>query len=328
MRFGPMSLNAAQGGVLAHSLIAGGARLRKGTVLTEEDVAVLAAAGIDKVIVAMLDPGDVDENQAAERLAKALVPDPEAAHLRVAPASTGRVNIYADQPGLLEIDAGKIHAANAISPMITIATPPPWQRLGLRGMAATVKIISYAVPGPDIEVAAKAARAVLSLRPPVYDTAGFIQTVLAPGEAPAQKTTQDRLARLAVSLEAPVLVQHEVRALSDAIQAQVADVIFILTASATSDIQDTAPAALVRAGGEVVAFGMPVDPGNLLFYGRLGAKHVIGLPGCARSPALNGADWILERVLCGVEVTQADIAGMGVGGLLKEIPSRPRPREG
>ena len=55
---------------------------------------------------------------------------------------------------------------------------------------------------------------------------------------------------------------------------------------------------------------------------------MIGLPGCARSPALNGADWVLERILCGVPVTPADITGMGVGGLLKEIPQRGRLREG
>jgi molybdenum cofactor cytidylyltransferase len=63
-----------------------------------------------------------------------------------------------------------------------------------------------------------------------------------------------------------------------------------------------------------------------LFLGALGSKPVIGLPGCARSPALNGADWILERVICGIPVGADDIAAMGVGGLLKEIPTRPRPR--
>jgi len=72
---------------------------------------------------------------------------------------------------------------------------------------------------------------------------------------------------------------------------------------------------------------MPVDPGNLLVLGRIGDRPVIGLPGCARSPALNGADWVLERVACGVPVTSADIAAMGVGGLLKEIPTRPQPRD-
>jgi molybdenum cofactor cytidylyltransferase len=73
---------------------------------------------------------------------------------------------------------------------------------------------------------------------------------------------------------------------------------------------------------------MPVDPGNLLFLGHRGDTPVIGLPGCARSSALNGADWVLSRVICGVDVTPRDIAGMGVGGLLKEIVTRPQPRRG
>ena len=73
---------------------------------------------------------------------------------------------------------------------------------------------------------------------------------------------------------------------------------------------------------------MPVDPGNLLFLGHLGEAPVIGLPGCVRSPALNGADWVLERVACAVPVSAADISAMGVGGLLKEIPTRPQPRAG
>ena len=102
--------------------------------------------------------------------------------------------------------------------------------------------------------------------------------------------------------------------------------VLILTSSATSDIHDTAPAALRLAGGQVSRFGMPVDPGNLLFLGSLKDKPVIGLPGCARSPALNGADWVLSRVACGVACDGDSFAEMSVGGLLKEIPTRPQPR--
>ena len=73
---------------------------------------------------------------------------------------------------------------------------------------------------------------------------------------------------------------------------------------------------------------MPVDPGNLLFLGDLTGCPVIGLPGCARSPALNGADYVLARVAAGIAVSDDDIAGMAIGGLLKEIPQRGRLREG
>ena len=73
---------------------------------------------------------------------------------------------------------------------------------------------------------------------------------------------------------------------------------------------------------------MPVDPGNLMMLGRLGDASVIGVPSCARSPKVNGFDWVLARVLAGLEVTAGDVMGMGVGGLLQEIASRPAPREG
>ena len=72
---------------------------------------------------------------------------------------------------------------------------------------------------------------------------------------------------------------------------------------------------------------MPVDPGNLSLIAELEGHPVIGIPSCAGSPKLNGFDWILQRLTADVAVTSADVAAMGVGGLLKEIPSRPQPRE-
>ena len=73
---------------------------------------------------------------------------------------------------------------------------------------------------------------------------------------------------------------------------------------------------------------MPVDPGNLLVLGDVDGTPVIVAPGCARSPKVNGFDWVLDRMLAGLAVSAEDIAGMGVGGLLMEIPTRPQPREG
>jgi molybdenum cofactor cytidylyltransferase len=138
----------------------------------------------------------------------------------------------------------------------------------------------------------------------------------------------DRVAAFGLDLPPPVIVPHRVDALAQAVRDSDGDLIMILTGSATSDIMDVAPQAVVAAGGRVDRFGMPVDPGNLLFVGERAGVSVIGLPGCARAPALNGADWVLSRIICGVQVTGSDIAGMGVGGLLKEIPSRPQPRRG
>lgn len=103
--------------------------------------------------------------------------------------------------------------------------------------------------------------------------------------------------------------------------------VIVFGASAVCDAKDVIPAAIGLAGGKVTRVGMPVDPGNLLVVGDVGGKAVIGAPGCARSPRPNGFDWVLDRMLAGLEVGDREIAAMGVGGLLLEIESRPQPRE-
>jgi molybdenum cofactor cytidylyltransferase len=105
------------------------------------------------------------------------------------------------------------------------------------------------------------------------------------------------------------------------------DLLMVFGASAISDRRDVVPAGIEAAGGMVAHFGMPVDPGNLLLIGAIEGKPVVGLPGCARSPKFNGFDVVLQRLFAGLEVTADAIMGMGVGGLLSDIPSRPQPRE-
>lgn len=330
MRFGPVPVAQAEGGLLAYSLRMPGKALKKGHRLTEADLAELAGAGIAEVTVARLDPGDIAENEAAEALAKALVSGADG--LVLDPAFTGRVNIRADGPGVVQIDADAINALNAIDPMITLATVPPWQRVVKGTMAGTVKVISYAVAADALTRACDVGRGALSLRRPVIGAADLIVTQV-PGQ-PARRDDKGiaavagRLAALGAALATSRVVAHETEAVAEALAASRSGLVLILTASATSDARDVAPAALAEAGGRLIRFGMPVDPGNLLFIGDLADRPVIGLPGCARSPALNGADWVLERIVCGVPVGDADIAAMGVGGLLKEIPSRPQPRDG
>lgn len=325
MKFGPVPLTLAAGAILAHSVATPAGRLRKGRVLGAEDIAQIAGAGMEEVIVAALDPGDVTENDAARALAEALV----GGGVTLTDAFTGRVNVLADGPGVAVLDTSAIHAANAVHPMITIATVPPFQQMAGQGMLATVKIISYAVPQDALQAACAAARGALRLAQPMLRSATLIVTEIPGGPgAKGQAAIADRIAALGGSLEEVTSVPHQDAPLAEAIAQAQTDIVLILTGSATSDPDDVAPSALRAAGGTVERFGMPVDPGNLLFLGALGARPVIGLPGCARSPALNGADWVLARVMCGLTVTDADIAGMGVGGLLKEIPTRPQPRRG
>ncbi len=328
MKFGPVPVTCAAGAVLAHSVATTTGRLRKGRIITDKDIAEMQASGMIEVIVAQLESHDTHEDRAAAQLAKAIIGEGQG--VSVTTAFTGRVNLIADGAGVVVLDVAAIEAINAVHPMITIATVPPWQQMGPGGMIATIKIISYAVPQADLDQACAAAGdAALRLAQPMLRQATLIITEIPGGVGDKGRIAiASRLGALGVELVSLVMVEHDIHALSAAISEAEGELILILTGSATSDPDDIAPTAVRQAGGQVSRFGMPVDPGNLLFIGNLGDQHIIGLPGCARSPALNGADWVLSRVVCGIEVTPRDIAAMGVGGLLKEIPTRPHPRRG
>ncbi|UWQ48438.1 molybdopterin-binding protein [Leisingera caerulea] len=328
MRFGPVPLKDAEGAILAHSLQGASRKVAKGTVLTAEDLDDLDAAGYTELTVARLDPADLHEDAAAEALAHALVADPSAQGIRISGSGTGRVNLYATGAGLVRLDRDKLEAVNAVDPMITVATVPDYHRADAGGMLATIKIISYGVSADAIRRASEGAADAIRVLPPVLSSATLIETTVSEDTPPdkGRAAMAGRLHRMGLSLSARVLVPHQQDALAEAIAQAPGQLVLILTGSATSDSHDVAPQALRNAGGTVTRFGMPVDPGNLLFLGKHQDRVVIGLPGCARSPALNGADWVLERVICGLPVRSADIAAMGVGGLLKEIPTRPMPR--
>ena len=325
MIFGAVPPEEAEGAILAHSLRVGTGRMRKGRVLDAGDVAALCEAGIPEIWIARPEAGEVAEDEAATRLADAVA----GPGLRATRAATGRVNLHADGPGLIAVDAEAVYALNAVDPGITLATLPPLTRVAEGTMAATAKIIPYAVPGDALDRAADAGRGAMRLIRPALRSAHLIVTEV-PGapedrEGKGPRAVRGRVEALGGIMTVEV-VPHEIGPLGEALRASEAELLLILTGSATSDIHDVAPAAVVAVGGTIERFGLPVDPGNLLFLGALGGRPVIGLPGCARSPALNGADWVMERVICGVTVGSEDLAAMGVGGLLKESPVRGRPR--
>ncbi len=330
MKFGPVPVSDATGAILAHSVKVGDRKLRKGITLSPEHITELLKAGLTEVTVARLERGDCHEDEAAKLLAEALVPNPAQTNLRVTEAFTGRVNLLANGPGVAVLDTDALQRFNQVNPMITVATVPQYQQMSAGGMVATIKVISYAVPRSDVENAARQARDAIRFVVPAYQSAGLIVTEISGGPSNEKgiAAIRGRVEALGMDLSDVQVVPHRMDDLTAALSSISGQIVMILTGSATSDENDVAPASVRAAGGSVDRFGMPVDPGNLLFLGASGGRPVIGLPGCARSPALNGADWVLSRVACGIETTGADIASMGVGGLLKEIPTRPQPRAG
>ncbi|MBL6457863.1 molybdopterin-binding/glycosyltransferase family 2 protein [Belnapia sp. T6] len=333
MIFGPTPIEEARGAVLAHTVRLSGRVLKKGTVLDAAAISALQAGGHGNVIAARLEAGDVPEDEAADRLANALM-GPLLARSR---ASTGRVNLFADAAGLLVVDPTVVNRLNALDESLTVATLPSYVPVSAREMLATIKVIPFAVPGAVLEVAELLARS----GPPALAVHPFrpLKVGLVLSELPGVKesvmegaveATRDRVEGLCGTLLPPERVRHETQPIADALnrlRRAGAELLLVAGASAVVDRRDVGPAAIIRSGGAIDHFGMPVDPGNLICLGHIDEIPALVLPGCAKSPKLNGIDWVLQRLFAGLRVTPADVMGMGVGGLLKEMEARPLPRD-
>ncbi len=338
MKFGSVAIGEALGAVLAHSVKLEGGALKKGTVLGPAEIRRLAAAGIERVVAARLDADDVAEDVAAMRVAAALA----GAGVEVGGATTGRVNLYVREPGLLRLDPARIHAANRVHEGLTIATLLPDTPVEAGQMLATVKIIPYAVPAAALEkvIAALAGKPALRVAPWLGIRVALLMTRLeATSESVLTKmrgAVLGRLEPLGGRLVGEQVVLHEEAAVAGALRELLAaaerpQLLLVSGIAATVDRGDVVPAAVLAAGGRVLHAGMPVDPGNLLLLGELGDADgscpLIGIPTCARSPKLNGFDFVLRRYAAGEAVAREDIMAMGVGGLLTEIETRPMLRD-
>ena len=332
MKFGPLAPKDALGATAVHSIRQGDLVLKKGTLIGDKEIAALEAAGVTEIVVARVEAGDVSEDQAAAEIAAAAGGE----GTRTDRAFTGRCNLFAQTSGILVVDKDAVDRLNRIDEAVTIATLSAYKPVVEGEMIATVKIIPFAVSGAarDRAVAAATyAKPVIRIAPYTVRKIGIVSTLL-PGLAPKviEKTLKITAARIAPSgavIVAERRVPHEQAALAraiDEVRKEGAELVIVFGASAIADRRDVIPMAIEAAGGDIEHFGMPVDPGNLMLIGRLNGEAVIGAPGCARSPKENGFDWVLMRLLAGLPVTRDDITGMGVGGLLMEIVTRPQPR--
>jgi molybdenum cofactor cytidylyltransferase len=332
MKFGAVAPDQAEGGIVVHSIRTDAFVLKKGTVVGKSEIDALKAAGIPTVTVARLEPGDVSEDVAAGDIAAVVAGE----GVRVDPAFTGRANLFAETAGVLVVNHAGIDRLNEVDPDITLATLEAFAPVVPGKMIATVKIIPFAVGAAARDAAMKVAReakALVRVAPYTVKKVGVVSTLL-PGLADKviEKTLRVTTARLepaGAKIIAETRVPHETSALAGAIKEMLAadaELVVVFGASAIADRRDVIPAAVEAVGGKVEHFGMPVDPGNLMLIASAQGRPVLGAPGCARSPKENGFDWVLARLLCGLPVSRHDIMGMGVGGLLMEIVTRPQPR--
>lgn len=326
MKFHSVPISQAVGHVLGHNIVNKSGRriLRKGRSLTEADAALLDQEGQSHVYVAELGADDIGENEASSQIVNAFVGD----NVTISNAITGRVNIYANCFGVLKVNEDSLLALNMIDGL-GMATVENYEVVQKGDIIANLKILPYALSSKTVAEATALVQSEppLELMPLLSRRIGFIITGSPATEEKSvnsfQKAMTARVEPLNSEITQTEFVAHDTTYVPENLHTKILellpahDMVLLASGTAIMDRNDVVPKAIEAAGGEVICFGAPVEPGNLFLLAYLDHKPIVGIPGCARSPITNLVDLILPRLLAGERLSRKDIARLGCGGLLK-----------
>lgn len=295
------------------------ARFRKGHVVTEADIPVLLSMGKENLYVWEMTPGMVHENDAAERLLTLC----ENANMTRSEVKEGKIELKAACDGLFQVNSEKLIAVNSLEDMM-IATRKGGTAVRRGDKLAGMRVIPLIIEEEKLQAAEKAAgdAPLLELLPYVKKTAAIVATGGEVKKGLIQDTftpvVKDKLASYGIETLSVAYsgdgVDHVANAIQEARETG-ADLI-LCTGGMSVDPDDNTPGGIKQSGARIVTYGAPVLPGAMFLLGYYGdGTPVMGLPGCVMYAGATIFDLVLPRIAAGVELTRADFAAMGEGGL-------------
>jgi molybdenum cofactor cytidylyltransferase len=336
MKFERRPIKQSIGAILAHNISdsEGQRVLRKGTLISKQEIATLEGLGREQVFVAELEDGDIGEAEAAHRIAELL----DGENIQLVGAVTGRTNLISKQAGVLHIDVDRLNKLNEL-PGVTLSTLRDRSVVPDRQMVASIKIIPYGIPANSMAAIEKITSSgpIVTIRPLNPKRIHLMllggAPILSKLEADFKKPLDNRVEALGSKIETTHQIatdsEDPIKKITEGLKKIVTedvDLIIMAGETAIMDSRDLVPTAIENAGGYVETTGAPVDPGNLLMIAYIDALPILGAPGCARSPKENVVDWVLPRLLSDEHLKRSDITSLGHGGLLEDIKERPFPR--
>ncbi len=324
MKFKKVLTTKAINKILAHNVLLDKAILKKGEVLSNANIISLINNNINKVTTISIDENDVMENDAALKIAKLL----SGSNIIITNVSNGRANLYSQKDGLLVAEKKIVTKLNLLSSEIVISTLSPNHIVKKGQLIGNVKIIPYAVNKKILKKFSELddqCLGFLSINPIAIKKISLIITKENNTNVKIikkiEREIKNRLDNFGIKITRKDIISHDADILVTILKKHMSsqsELILIYGATSIVDIKDIVPASIKSLKGDILSFGIPVDPGNLLLLGSIANKKIIGVPGCAKSPKINGFDWILEYAICKKEITKRTIAAMGSGGLLRE----------
>ena len=301
-------------------------KIHKGSKITPEIIKLLIKNKVEEINCLKLEEHEIDENAAAEKISKSFISKNQKV-FAYKNFMTGRCNIVARKNGIFYYDEKKITALNNISPTISIAAINCFTKVKKGQNLATIKIIPFAINKNDFEKFKKAASNSFKIAIFKKIKVHVIQTYNSETKPSLlEKTklvTQNRLKDCGMNNISESRIPNDETNLNSELKKQLknSELILIFGVQAISDINHLISQCIIKNNGKIMRIGMPVEPGNLILISSIKKNNknifVIGMPSCARSIKENGADWIIWRILSGLNINNDIIDKMGVGGLLK-----------
>ena len=315
----------AVGTVLAHDMtriLRGkfkGVGFHKGHIVQEKDIPELLKIGKHYLYVLDLGKGQLHEDDAAIRIARAI----SAKDLDFSEPREGKINITTPYAGLLKINVDALLRVNKMESIIvaTLKNNFPCKK---GEIIAATRIIPLTIPTKNIEVLealAKEIKTIISLKPYKSLKVGAVVTgsEVYNGliEDDFDPSVGNKITQAGCKLTRKIIVPDDVAAISKAIQElkQLGSELIITTGGLSVDPDDVTRQGVIAAGADITFYGTPVLPGAMLMFSMLDHVPVISLPACVFYYQQTVFDLIFPRIFAGEIITEDDIANMGHGGL-------------
>lgn len=320
----------AVGHVLCHDItqiikgVTKDAVFRKGHVVTEEDIPVLLSVGKDHLYVWEKGETRLHENDAAEILRGICQNE----HMHPTPVKEGKIELIADQDGLLLIDVERLRAVNELGEMM-IATRSSGFPVKKGDKLAGTRIIPLVIEKEKMERAQHTAgdTPLLTLVPFAPKKVGVVTTgnevFYGRIEDSFTPVIEQKLAEYGSVMTHHVILNDDHEKITAAIQEMLNDGVdmVICTGGMSVDPDDKTPLAIRNTGANIVSYGAPVLPGAMFLLAYMpDGRPVMGLPGCVMYAKRTIFDLVLPRIMANVEVSTKDLAALGHGGLCLDCP--------
>ena len=320
-----VKVEEAIGMTLAHDItkvVPGGFKgpaFRRGHIIKKEDIPEFLRIGKEHVFILNLDEGEVHEEEAALRIARAVI-GPGLAHSN---PSEGRVNLMAASAGILRINIAALDEINLLGQII-IATVHESTVCKEGMVVAGMRIIPLYIHEDKLvrlEQIARESQPVISLVPLKLRNIGLIvigsevfKGRIQDGFSPVLRK---KVEALGCTVNNQTLVPDDSDAIARAIlafQANGSEVILCCSGMSV-DPDDVTPEGIRKSGAQVRFYGLPVLPGAMFSYARLGSTPVLGVPACVLHAPATAFDKLFPIILTGEDLTFEETRKLGHGGL-------------